>query len=115
MGIATSIIASAKDYQRTLAEHPLLFMLFVSPHCPACAEATPLFEQIASRYVDQVKSMVLDTEHTPRHPEVNGTPTLLIFKQGQLVDKLKGLGPQEDQEHRVNELFSHYAKEASTR
>ncbi|MDY7532711.1 thioredoxin family protein [Pseudomonas sp. Bout1] len=90
MGIATEVITNAKEYQRVLKSHKTVFMLFVSQHCPACGEAGPLFERIARKYARIVKSLVLDTAQTPRHPEVTGTPTLLVFQNGKMINKLKG-------------------------
>ena len=108
MGIGTAVIANAEDYQRVLDTPLPVFMLFVSQHCPACEEAGPLFERIAEQYAKAVTSLVLDTAQTPRHPEVTGTPTLLIFQKGQMVERLKGFGPQEEQERTVKEAFSRY-------
>lgn len=90
MGIATAVIADAKAYQQVLKAYKTVFMLFVSQHCPACGEAGPLFERIAGKYASSVKSLVLDTAQTPKHPEVTGTPTLLVFQNGEMVEKLKG-------------------------
>jgi thioredoxin 1 len=90
MGIATAVIANAEEYQQVLASNETVFMLFVSQHCPACGEAGPLFERIAGKYGSTVKSLVLDTAQTPRHPDVTGTPTLLVFRNGRMIEKLKG-------------------------
>lgn len=110
MGMATAVIKNVEEYQRVLAAHETVFMLFVSQHCPACGEAGPLFERIAGKYANRVKSLVLDTAQTPRHPEVTGTPTLLVFQNGQMVEKLKGFGPWESQEHTVMKTFNRYAR-----
>src|SRR5471030_1506480 len=90
MGIATAVIKNVEEYEHLLTSHETVFMLFVSQHCPACGEAGPLFERIAGKYAASVKSLVLDTAQTPRHPDVTGTPTLLIFQDGEMVEKLKG-------------------------
>lgn len=109
MGIATAVIANAEDYQRVLNTQKPVFMLFVSQHCPACERAGPLFERIADGHAGAIDSLILDTAHTPRHPDVGGTPTLLIFKQGQLVEKHKGFGDWDDQEQYVQDIFKRYA------
>ncbi|MGC6372088.1 thioredoxin family protein [Pseudomonas sp. K2I15] len=101
MGIATAVIKNVEDYQQLLKSHDTVFMLFVSQHCPACGEAGPLFERIAGKYGSTVKSLVLDTAQTPRHPEVTGTPTLLVFQNGEMVEKLKGFD-----EKILNEAFA---------
>jgi thioredoxin 1 len=53
--------------------------------------------------------MVLDCAQTPRHPEVTGTPTGLIYLNGQLKEKLQGFGPLEDQAQVVEDTFARYA------
>lgn len=108
MGLATATIANAEDYQRVLSSPHPVFLLFVSAHCPACTEAVPLFERVAARYPNVV-SMVLDCTQTPRHAEVTGTPTGLIYFNGQLKETLKGFGPLEDQAQLVEDAFARYA------
>ena len=108
MGLATATIANAEDYQRVLSTSRPVFLLFVSAHCPACTEAGPLFERVAAKYPN-VLSMVLDCAQTPRHPEVTGTPTGLVYVNGELKEKLKGFGPLEDQAQLVEDTFARYA------
>ena len=107
MGIATWSIPSAKAFERLLNTPRPVFVLFVSEHCPACAQAGTLFEQAAWTH-PWIVSVVLDCAHTPRHPDVTGTPTLLIYLKGSLVEKLKGFGPLEEQAQCVKEIFSRY-------
>ena len=89
MGYATATIANAQEYQRILNTKRPVFILFVSEHCPACVTAGPLFDRIARQY-PRVRSLVVDCAKTPRHPDVTGTPTLLIYMRGTLMEKLKG-------------------------
>lgn len=107
MGVATSRISSAKAFERALNTPRPVFLLFVSEHCPACEEAGPLFELTAWKH-PWIVSLVLDCAHTPRHPEVTGTPTLLVYLNGARVEKFKGLGPMEDQEQFVQGIFNRY-------
>lgn len=108
MGYATASIANAEDYQRALSTSQPVFLLFVSSHCPACSNAAPLFESVAGQYPTAV-SLILDCTKTPRHPEVTGTPTLLIYLDGALQEKHKGFGPGPDQAPYVEALFTRYA------
>jgi len=107
MGAATRTISSAKDFQRVLNTPRPVFMLFVSEHCPACASAVPLFEKVAWQH-PWIVSMVLDCAHTPRHPDVTGTPTLLVYERGNQVELHKGFGAVEQQQAFVEALFSLY-------
>lgn len=109
MGIATATIATTDDYRRVLSSSRPVFMLFISAHCPACEVAGPLFEQIAAQY-RSVVSLVLDCAKTPRHPQVTGTPTLLVFQNGTLMETFKGFGPEEQQAQFVEDTFRRYAR-----
>ncbi|MPQ82622.1 thioredoxin family protein [Pseudomonas sp. MAFF 730085] len=108
MVIASATIANAEDYQRILSTPHPVFLLFASQHCFACPDAVELFELVAARYPLAV-SLVLDCENTPRHPEVSGTPTLLVYLNGQLQEKLKGFGEDEGQAKRLMRTFKRYA------
>ncbi|QDG55340.1 thioredoxin family protein [Pseudomonas sp. NIBRBAC000502773] len=108
MGYNIATVINAEEYLSILSTPAPVFLLFVSQHCAACAGSAPLFERIAGKY-PAVTSRVLDCAQTPRHPEVTGTPTLLIYLNGNLVEKLKGFGPEDQQPQRVEALFKRYA------
>ncbi|WP_421558586.1 thioredoxin domain-containing protein [Pseudomonas canadensis] len=110
MGIAKDVIASNEDYQRVLAAHPIVFMLFISKTCPACSSALELFKPIAEHYDPAVKSLVLDTAETARLEVVTGTPTLVVHVDGKIKEILKGFGPWETQEQTLKSLFKRYAQ-----
>lgn len=113
MGLATATIADAEEYRQVLRTSRPVFLLFVSAHCPACASAVSLFEMIASQYLGVV-SLVLDCANTPRHPEVTGTPTWLIYVHAELKEKHRGLGPMEDQASFVEGTFKRYGRRKRT-
>ncbi|WP_307392430.1 thioredoxin family protein [Pseudomonas cedrina] len=115
MGITTRKIASAKEFERLLRTPRPVFILFVSGQCHACATAGPLFEQTAWKH-PWIVCVLLDCAHTPRHPDVTGTPTLLIYVNGELIDIFKGFGPHEEQAQFLEDLFRRYehCKDAKT-
>jgi len=107
MGVAPRRISSAQGFNRVLNTPRPVFILFFSEHCPACAQACHLFEQTAWKH-PWIVNLLLDCAHTPRHPDVTGTPTLLIYLKGAVVERLKGFGPVEEQEQCVKDIFSRY-------
>jgi thioredoxin 1 len=108
MGYANATIANAEDYQRVLSTPRPVFLLFVSSHCAACSNAVPLFKRIAGEHPEAV-SLVLDCAETPKHPEVTGTPTLLVYLNGLMAEKARGFGPEPEQAQFVEGLFKRYA------
>lgn len=107
MGVATRRISSAKEFGWVLNTPRPVFILFFSEKCPACAQACHLFEQTALKH-PWIVSLILDCAHTPRHPDVTGTPTLLIYLKGAPVEKFKGFGALEEQEQCVKDIFNRY-------
>ncbi len=108
MGYANATIANAEDYQRVLSTPRPVFLLFVSSHCAACSNAVPLFKRIAGEH-PEAASLVLDCAETPKHPEVTGTPTLLVYLNGLMAEKARGFGPEPEQAQFVEGLFKRYA------
>jgi thioredoxin 1 len=61
---------------------------FWAQWCAPCKALAPTFEDVASKYVDKVKFLKLDVDHNPATPPkfgVRGIPTLILFKNGQVV------------------------------
>jgi len=87
--------ALAPVYRKALKTWRPVILYFGNQYCPACEMAEPVFRQIAAPYKDQARIYVLNTSETPRHPDVTCTPTVLFYKEGKLVKKLKGIGKPE--------------------
>jgi thioredoxin 1 len=54
-----------------------------------------VFRQIAEPYRHRASIYMLNTSESPRHPQVTGTPTVLFYRHGKLLKKLKGIGSEE--------------------
>ncbi|GID08726.1 MULTISPECIES: thioredoxin family protein [Pseudomonas] len=87
-------------YRKALNTWRPVILYFGNQHCPACEMAEPVFREVAGKYKNHACIYVLDTSKSPRHPEVKGTPTVLFYKEGKLLTKLKGIGtPETLEEH----------------
>ncbi|ROM93832.1 co-chaperone YbbN [Pseudomonas brassicacearum] len=80
----------APQYLRALRNYRPVVLYFGHPHCCACEFAGPIFRETAEAYKDRADCYMLNTAECPRHPEVRGTPTLLFYRNGKLLKKLKG-------------------------
>lgn len=85
----------APVYRKALKTWRPVILYFGSQHCPACEMAGPIFRQIAEAYRHQAHVYMLNTDESPRHLCVTGTPTVLFYKDGKLVKKLKGIGTEQ--------------------
>jgi len=67
---------------------------FWAQWCGPCKAIAPILEDIAKQYGDKVKVVKLDVDSNPATPPkfgVRGIPTLILFKDGQVVATQVGL------------------------
>ncbi len=72
------------------ADKPVLLAIGAS-WCVDCKRIMPLFMQFATQYADQLKFCACDMEQSPNvkaHFQVRHIPTLVLIKQGKVVDTL---------------------------
>lgn len=82
-------------YRKALKTWRPVILYFANEHCPACEWAGPIFRQTADPYRHRANVYMLDTSQSPRHPLVTGTPTVLFYRNGKLLKKLKGIGTEQ--------------------
>jgi thioredoxin 1 len=77
---------------------------FWAAWCGPCRTVGPVVEELASEYSGKVKVAKLNVDEnkeTPARYEVRGIPTLMLFKDGQVVDRIVGAVPK----GRIKELL----------
>jgi thioredoxin 1 len=91
----------AKEYEITddnfateveASETPVL-VDFWAPWCAPCKMVAPIVEEIASEYEGKLKVGKLNTDENPQVPTkfgIMGIPTLMIFKNGKVVERIVG-------------------------
>jgi thioredoxin 2 len=75
-----------------------------APWCGPCHMVSPIVEQIASEYAGRIKVGKIDIDQNPTIAsqfQIQSIPTLLLFKNGKLVDRLIGALPKNEIEKRL--------------
>lgn len=78
---------------------------FWAEWCGPCRMLAPVLEQVAGEVGDKVKVGKLNVDNSPSTASKYGIlsiPTILVFKGGQVVDKLVGLQPKQAILDRLN-------------
>ena len=71
---------------------------FWAPWCGPCRMLSPVIEQLHNEFEGKAvigKVNVDDNQQTAVEYGIRSIPTLLIFKNGEVVDKIVGLSPKE--------------------
>ncbi len=75
-----------------------------APWCGPCQMVSPIMEEMARDYAGRIlfgKLNVDENQEVPTHYQIMSIPTLLIFKEGKLVDRIVGAMPRQMLEPKI--------------
>ncbi|MFC3797678.1 thioredoxin family protein [Cohnella sp. GCM10012308] len=88
--------ASDIDFENAVKPAGVTLVDFGATWCPPCKALLPIIETLAEEYGERVSVVKVDTDESPETASTFGVmanPTVILFNDGQPVEKLVGLRP----------------------
>lgn len=105
---ALSVELTDSEFQSFIAGSTLPVLVdFYSPTCGPCKAIAPVISKLAKEYLGKIIIAKLDTSSNPgtaMHYKIRGVPSLLFFKDGQVVDQIVGAPPEQQLRQKLDAM-----------
>jgi thioredoxin 1 len=85
-----------------------VLVYFWAPRCGHCTRYAPIFEELAKEYVGKMTFAKLNCDENPdvaNRCEIRGTPTLVVYRDGQKIDSIVGGIPKVQLQAKLDSLL----------
>jgi len=96
------------SFENFIRQYPNVVVDCWAPWCGPCRMLAPVIDALAKDFAGQIVFGKLNVDQNPETSEKFGImsiPTLLVFRNGKLVDKIIGAMPMETLKRRLKSIF----------
>ena len=106
---AGPIHVSDETFEQVVLNSPLPVMVdFWAPWCGPCRMIAPVVEDLAAKYEGRAVIVKVNTDENPDVPTglgIMGIPTVILFQDGEEVDRVVGFAPGNTLEGKLKALI----------
>lgn len=105
---AEPVVVTDTSFNQFTSQYPRVVIDCWAQWCAPCRILSPIIDQLASELQGKIVFGKLDTDKnslTAQNMRISSIPTLLIFRQGQLVDRISGALPKQSLLQRLRPLI----------
>jgi thioredoxin 1 len=102
-------IGSEEAFEKIMQSKGIYLLDFYAEWCPPCKMLEPVIEAVAKKYEDRAtvcKVDVLRLQSKAAEFKIEGTPTVVIIKNGREIERLVGMRQQEQYEKALDKAVS---------
>ncbi len=106
--ISEPIKLSDRNFQEKVKEHEVMVVDAWAPWCGPCKMMEPVIEELAEKFAGQIvfgKLNVDNNQRTASQFGISGIPTLLVFKNGEVADKMVGASSKAQLEQKLQRFL----------
>ena len=106
---AGPIHVSDETFEQMVLNSPLPVLVdFWAPWCGPCRMIAPIVEDLAAKYAGRAVIAKINTDENPEVPAdlgIMGIPTLILYQDGEEVDRVVGFAPAHALEDKLKALI----------
>jgi len=102
--MAAPVDITDQEFDSFVATHPVVLVDFWAEWCGPCKRISPILAELAQKYDGKVTVAKVNVDENPKKMMgfgIMGIPTVLVFKNGILVDTIVGAYPKAYIEEKV--------------
>lgn len=95
-------------FKEVVQNHTLVVVDCWAPWCAPCRMVAPVIEEMARDYAGRILFGKLNVDENPdvaTQYQIMSIPTMLVFKEGKLVDRLVGAMPRQMLEQKITKYL----------
>ena len=103
------VVVTDSTFESFLKKYPRVVVDCWAPWCGPCRMLSPTIDALAKNHKDEIAYAKLNTDENPGTAgkfRIVSIPTLLLFKDGKLVDKMIGAAPMAIVEQQVKKSLA---------